>query len=86
MGRSNIGTRWMEQNCRPQCEECNCYNHGNLEEFEYKLDEENNSLVEYLRETARQVVKPTKDELKGLLIEYRAKLNWVEKKLKKSPV
>ena len=82
MVRANLGIRWMEQNCRPQCEECNCYKNGNLEEFEYKLDEENNSLVEYLRESARQVVKPTRDELKGLLIEYRAKLNWVENKLK----
>jgi len=53
---------------------------GNLEEFEYKLDEENNGVVEYLRELARQVAKPTKDELKALIIEYRSKLNLVKKK------
>jgi len=53
---------------------------GNLEEFEYKLDAENNGVVEYLRETARQVAKPTKDELKALIIEYRSKLNLVKKK------
>jgi len=23
MGRSNLGTRWMDENCRPQCMECN---------------------------------------------------------------
>ena len=80
MSRSNLSTRWMEANCRPQCEECNCYKDGNLEEFEYKLHEENNALVEYLRETARQPVRPTRDELKGLVVEYRAKLNLVKKK------
>jgi hypothetical protein len=80
MGRSNLGTRWLEANCRPQCLECNYFKTGNIEEFEYKLHEENNAVVDYLREIARQTAKPTKDELKGLILEYRAKLNLVKKK------
>ena len=80
MGRSNLGTRWMEANCRPQCMECNYFKTGNIEEFEYKLHAENNAVVEYLRETARQPVRPTREELKALIIEYRAKLNLVKKK------
>ena len=60
--------------------ECNYFKTGNIEEFEYKLHEENGALVEYLRETARQTAKSTKDELKGLILEYRAKLNLVKKK------
>ena len=80
MGRSNFGTRWMENNCRPQCMECNYFKSGNIEEFEYNLDKENNALVEYLRECAREVYKPTKDELKALIFEYRLKLNQVKKK------
>ena len=35
---------------------------------------------QYLREIAKQVAKPTKDELKALIIEYRSKLNLVKKK------
>jgi hypothetical protein len=58
----------------------NYFKMGNLEEFEYKLDEENNGVVEYLRELARQVTKPTKEELKSLIIEYRSKLNLIKKK------
>jgi ribosomal protein L37E len=85
MGRTNLGTRWMEQNCRPQCMECNYFKTGNIEEFENKLNEENGSLVEYLRETARQPVRPTREELKHLIIEYRSKLVLVKKKLTKSP-
>jgi len=57
---------------------------GNIEEFEYKLHKENGALVEYLRETARQTLKPTRDELKELIVEYRAKLNLVKKKFMKN--
>ena len=78
--RANLGTRWLEANCRPQSLEENYYKMGNIEEFEYKLNLENNSVVEYLREEAKQITKPTKDELKGLILEYRNKLNWVKKK------
>jgi hypothetical protein len=60
--------------------ECNCFQFGNLEEYENRLHTENSGLVEYLQETARQVTKPTKDELKSLIIEYRSKLNLVKKK------
>jgi hypothetical protein len=80
MGRSNLTTRWLEANCRPQCMECNYLKTGNIEEFENKLNEENSALVEYLRETARQTTRPTRYELKSLVIEYRAKLNLVKKK------
>jgi ribosomal protein L37E len=80
MGRSNLGTRWMESNCKPQCMECNYFKTGNIEEFENKLHDENGALVEYLRETARQPVRPTREELKALILEYRAKLNLVKKK------
>lgn len=80
ISRSNLGTRWMEANCRPQCMECNCIKLGNLEEYEHRLHEENSGSVEYLQEIARQVAKPTKDELKSLIIEYRSKLGLVKKK------
>ena len=82
--RANLGTRWMEANCRPQCIECNCFQFGELEKYEVKLHDENSGLVEYLQETARQVTKPTKDELKSLIIEYRSKLNLVKKKFVKN--
>jgi hypothetical protein len=80
ISRSNLGTRWMEANCRPQCMECNCHKLGNIEEYEYRLQEENSGSVEYLQEIARQVAKPTRDELKSLIIEYRAKLGLIKKK------
>jgi hypothetical protein len=80
ISRSNLGTRWLEANCRPQSMEDNYFKNGNLEEFEYKLHAENSAVVEYLQEIARQVCKPSKDELKHLIIEYRSKLSLVKKK------
>lgn len=78
--RANLGTRWLESNCRPQCLEDNYYKDGNLEIFAKKLDSENNGVVDYLRELAREITKPTKEELKALIVEYRSKLNQVKKK------
>ena len=40
-------------------------------------------ITEWLLEQSRQVVKPTRTELKELLLTYRAKLKLVEQKLKK---
>ena len=53
---------------------------GNLEVYSKKLEQENPGIVEFLQTIARQIEKPTKDELKGLILEYRAKLNLVKKK------
>lgn len=80
--RSNLGTRWLESNCRPQSEHDNCFLSGNLDVFENKLESEHSGIVDYLQEVARQVSKPTKDELKSLIIEYRSKLELVKKKFK----
>jgi recombinational DNA repair ATPase RecF len=54
-----------------------------LDVYAKKLDQERSGTVEYLQELARQVAKPTKDELKSLIIEYRAKLDLVKKKFLK---
>ena len=81
--RANLGTRWLEQNCRPQSENDNVFLFGNLDVYAKKLDQERSGTVEYLQELARQVAKPTKDELKSLIIEYRAKLDLVKKKFLK---
>jgi ribosomal protein L37E len=78
--RTNLATRWLEHNCRPQSEHDNCFLSGNLEVYSKKLEQESPGIVEFLQTIARQVEKPTKDELKSLIIEYRSKLNQVKKK------
>jgi len=78
--RANLGTRWMEANCRPQSEHDNCLLSGNLEVFEKNLEKEHKGIVDYLQGTARQIAKPTREELKHLIIEYRSKLSLIKSK------
>ena len=81
--RANLITRFLEQNCRPQCKSCNEFKSGNLEEYTLRLEKEQIGITDWLSEQARQVYKPTRDEIKELLTEYRYKLEIVNKKLMK---
>lgn len=83
VSRKNFATRWMPQNCRPQTEYENCHLHGNIAVFRKKLDEEKPGISDWLEEQAREVCKPTRDELKMLIIEYRNKVKVLEAKFKK---
>jgi hypothetical protein len=83
ISRKNYATRWLPQNCRPQSEYDNCFLSGNIDVYRKKLEEEEPGIVDYLQEEARQISKPTRDELKSLIIEYRHKLNLVKKKFEK---
>lgn len=82
ISRKHFATRWMPDNCRPQSEYENCHLHGNMEVFRKKLEQERSGLPEWLEEQAREVCKPTRDELKQLIIEYRGKVKMLEMKLK----
>lgn len=83
VSRQNLSTRFLKENCRPQCEDCNCFKHGNLKEFKERLDKEQNGLSDWLTEQGRLISKPTKWELKELLVTYRQQLKTVQLKLKK---
>lgn len=73
----------MEDNCRPQSKAENEYKDGNVSVFRENLEKERHRLSEWLEEQGRQVAKPTLDELKQLIISYRAKVRILEKKIKK---
>lgn len=82
INRVHLGLRWdVTNNLRPQCPTCNITLRGNIAVFKRKLEEESKGIVEWLEETAREVAKPTKDELKQLLSHYQHKLKLVETKL-----
>lgn len=81
--RANMALRWDLRNLRPQCKKCNQYDYGNIEEFELALEGEQPGIVKLLTEESRNPYKWSRDELKELLIDFRAKLKIVEIKLKK---
>jgi hypothetical protein len=81
--RANLSTRWMPENCRPQCEKCNCYLDGNTAVFEANLRLEDDSLPDYLKEQGRAPDKPTRSDLRELVNGYRFKVKLLQSKLKK---
>lgn len=81
VSRSHIGLRWDLRNVRPQDEYCNCHLHGNLSVYREELEKEQKGLADTLIEQSHTVEKPCNDELKTMLIEFRAKLKLVETKL-----
>lgn len=79
--RAHLATRWLLENIRPQSEFENCHLSGNIEVFRKKLEEENPGITDWLQEQAREVYKPSQDELKQLLLSMRQKLKMLESKL-----
>lgn len=81
ISRKNLATRWLPENCRPQSEHDNCYLDGNIKVFRANLEKEQSGITQWLLEQSNQVYKPSREDLKELISEYRYKLKLVETKL-----
>ena len=81
--RGNTQIRWDVRNAKPQCRKCNETLSGNLEIYEQHLELEHPGLPAQLKELAREPYKWTRDELKQLLLDLRAKLKIIETKFNK---
>lgn len=81
MKRGNLFLRFDERNCRPQCKMCNHNQSTDGEKLKFTkiLESEHPGITDILREEAALVYKPTREELRGIITEYTAKLK-VEKK------
>jgi hypothetical protein len=77
--RAALATRWFLLNTRVQCKHCNEFLDGNTEVYEQKLNEEEIGLADRLREMAREICKPSREELKALIAETRIKVKMLEK-------
>lgn len=83
IGRSNFSLRFnTTYNCNPACKHCNEVLHGNLPAYKDYLEKLYPGITEQLEEQSREVCKIGIDELKQMLIDYRAKLRIFESKLK----
>lgn len=81
--RYNYSTRWLNDNCRPQCPQCNSKHENHPEIFGAELEKERKGLVEYLKEQAKQIYKPTREELKQIIKGYRFDVKLLKCKLNK---
>ena len=78
--RGNMALRFSFDNTRVQCKSCNEFHTGNLSVFAERLDREQAGLPESLANEAKIVFKYGLDELKVMLIDFRAKLRLLEAK------
>lgn len=80
--RTDMSTRFLESNCKPQCGLCNSKHNDDPTIFREILEAETPGITTWLLEQSRDVCKPTRDELRGLISEYRFKVKILESKLK----
>lgn len=84
VSRATMLLRWDTRNTRPQCQTCNRMNYGQIDKFTEMLNEEIPGLAEQLIQEAKEPHKWTRDDLKEMLIDIRAKLKIVKTKLNES--
>lgn len=72
--RGNLFLRWDARNTRVQCEGCNIHKGGNYIQFTKRLEEEKPGVTSILYEEGNLVYKPTREEIKNIIIEYAHKL------------
>jgi hypothetical protein len=76
--RGNHSTRWLLENCRPQCFDCNEGMDGNLTIFEKNLENEIPGVVERLRMLGHLVYKPTHSDYLNMLEDFSKQIKDIE--------
>jgi hypothetical protein len=66
ISRGNFNTRWMLDNCRPQCIACNRYQGGNIEKFKKRLEAETPGIVERLEMLGKVPFNPSEKDLEEI--------------------
>lgn len=64
----------IERNIRPQCEKCNCNNHGMQPEFGRQLELEKPGITQILLEDSRPSFKWSRQELNQLVAQFHRKI------------
>lgn len=69
--RSFRGTRWDEDNCRPQCTSCNQYRGGMQDQFALHLEKDLGfGILQELDKRALKITKLTSDDLRAIIEKY----------------
>lgn len=76
MSRKNYASRWVEDNCRPQCYGCNVMKQGMQYEFGKRLEKET---AEKMYQLSKTTVKFSNDELEDMIKHYEKELKKVVK-------
>lgn len=72
--RGCLYLRYSLDNCKCGCKECNEYKSGNLLEYGKKIDADSPGATEILYQYSVLVYKPTRQEIKDIILEYTLKV------------
>lgn len=79
ISRSCYFLRWDIRNLRPGDKACNEHKGGNLVEYAKKLNEEQPGIVDILLEESNITHKPTREEVRQIILEYTTKFKTLQK-------
>ncbi len=79
--RGHLLLRFDERNCRPQCETCNQFKHGNLKVYADNLEKEKPGITDILFEESVLVHRPSRDEVRQIIAEYTPKVKLLNQKI-----
>lgn len=77
VSRTNLATRFSEDNCRPQCVGCNMFNQGRLDVFTVNLMKEGIDIIK-LQQSKYQVLKVDSIWYQNQIEHYKQKLKEYE--------
>lgn len=72
--RHHLATRWLEENCRPQCPGCNLFRDGNYPEYAYQLEKEKKGTINFLHRERDKIFKVSRDWYEEKIAFYNAKI------------
>jgi hypothetical protein len=67
------------RNIRPQCHSCNRSKYGKAAQFAINLESEYPGLPDILLEESTIIVKPTREDLRGLIADYTQRIKLLQK-------
>lgn len=79
ISRSNLSTRFLEDNCAPQCQWCNSKHETDIRPFKNALEKEKPGITQWLEKEGRKVYKPSISDLKEILATLKYRYNLVKK-------
>lgn len=77
--RQDSCTRWMVDNCKPQCNYCNTVLYGNMVKFKQRLELEHPGSTDILNQMARSTCNFTRSDLMSMLEDITKKTKGINK-------
>lgn len=82
ISRSNMSCRFLVENCTPSCPDCNRIHNDNRKPYTDALEASSKGITQWLMEQGKEVVRPTREEIRAIITDCRFKIKILQNKLK----